>query len=171
MPWWVPVVASIAGAAASSALNKPSGAQKSAQRAQAQAAQAQAAEIRRQTQARRELQSLIESLGLLSGEEKNKLIQLSPGKHPDFSGVRGTGDIDLLMQLAGLGSSADAVNSAALLAQQDIQSGRDTTMDTMDNLIQLLLQGWAQGGGGGGVPGWASGGGPGGTFSGDYGKI
>ena len=120
-------------------LNKPSGAQKATQAAQASAAEAQAEEIRRQTAARRELEKLIKSLEPLSGEEKNALIRLFPGKETDFSGVRGTGDVDLLMQLAGLGSSSGALNSASALAQRDIESGRQETGDTVNALVQLLL--------------------------------
>ena len=150
MSWAVPALKVIApavvGSVVSSELNQPSGAERATMASQNRAAEAQAKDIEANTRRKAELERLIGTLEPLSGEAINELIRLEPGKSPDFSGVRGTGDIQLLMQLAGLGAPSGALNQAAAAAQQSSMLGQMQTGDTVESLVALLL-GLGQGGG------------------------
>ena len=129
----------LAGSILASELNKPSKADRDAQAALARAANAQASDVERNTALKNFLEAKVKGLKPLSGQAKNDLIQLRPGKKTDFSGVQGTGDIALLMQLAGLGAPSGAIGQAGLLANQNASFGAEQTKDTVDNLVELLL--------------------------------
>lgn len=132
-------ITGVVGSLVAAELNKPSQASKDAQAGLNRAANAQASDVEANVRRKSELESLIKGLQPLSGQAKNDLIRLYPGKQTDFSGVRGTGDISLLMQLAGLGAPSGLVGQAGALANQQDIFGQDQTSNTVAALVELLL--------------------------------
>ena len=114
-------------------------ASKDAQDALTRAADAQASDVEANVRRKQQLEDMIKGLQPLTGDQKNELIRLRPGKQTDFSNVASTGGMDRLFQLAGLGSQSGLVGQAGVLGAQQDMFGQQRTSDAVQSLVELLL--------------------------------
>ena len=132
----------VGGSLLSSLLNKPSNARTLEQQ---RVERAQATGLERQNQIRSQLQRMI---GELAGNPRPPQFRLGVGNEPfDFHSIAPMGEINLLMQLAGLGEPTGAVTAGSALQAQADEAGRRATGDTVQGLVELLLRGGFGGGG------------------------